>query len=183
MKIDYITKALKGNKTKLLSEWSESAMKIRIEKTKELTEILENLGFEFIGGGLSREVYTSKERDIVVKLEVNNEDEEFNQNKQEVENWLQLSSEVKKFFLPILAYADDYSWLVMPFANDIEGKEEEINLEKELRKSNIYYEDFSWSNIGVYKGETVIRDYGYGNFKDWIREEVVDQIRELKGNR
>jgi hypothetical protein len=183
MKIESITKALEKNKTKLLDEQSESAMNIRIKKSKELTKILEDSGFEFVGSGLSREVYADRFRNIVVKLEVNNEDKNFNQNKQEVKNWLQLSSEVKKFFLPILAYAEDYSWLVMPFAPSIEKDEERINFEKELRKDDIYYEDFCWSNIGVYKGKAVIRDYGYGNFKDWIRKEVSDQIRELKGNR
>jgi hypothetical protein len=183
MKIESITKALEKNKTKLLDEQSESAMNIRIKKSKELTKILEDSGFEFVGSGLSREVYADRFRDIVVKLEVNDGDENFNQNKQEVENWLQLSSKVKKFFLPILAYAKDYSWLVMPFAPSIEEEEESINFEEELRKNDIYYEDFGRSNIGVYKGEAVIRDYGYGNSKDWIRKEVSDQIRELKGNR
>jgi hypothetical protein len=162
--IESITKVLEQNKTKILDKSS------RILKAKELGKILDKMGFEFVGSGLSREVYTSKDKSIVVKLEVNDTNEPFNQNKQEVENWLKASSELKRFLLPILVYADDYSWLIMPYAEDIEDSDESIKFKDELMKNDIYYTDFGHSNVGLYKGEYVIRDYGYGNSKDWIRK-------------
>jgi len=141
--------------------------KSRVDKAEELAKILEANGFDFIDMGLSRHVFASKNKSIVVKLEVNEEDNDFNQNQQEVENWLSCPSKAKKYLLPILAYAEDYSWLVMPYCPDV-AWDDYAGFEGKLMRNNIYYKDFGHSNVGMYGERMVIRDYGYGNSKEWI---------------
>jgi len=146
---------LSENRTKIIN------IKTKLKKGRELIKLLRKYGFKYIGRGCSRRVYISKTENIVVKVDIC-DDADF-QNKNEVETWLNATKKLKKFLVPILAYAEDYSWLIMPYVITLDY--DQVNeLRFELSRNEIYGSDIDKRNTGIYKGTYRVLDYG---IEDW----------------
>jgi hypothetical protein len=157
--ITKVTKILDTNKT---IATNEKAMQ---EKAIVLSEQLEQLGFKFLDSGLSREVYTNDIKTIVIKVSAKQFYNDKNQNEVEVKNYLKASRKIKKFLLPILAYADDYSWIIVPYAEDVRYKDKVLKeFEKKLEEDKVTFEDYGARNCGIFNNKVYIRDYGLEDF-------------------
>jgi hypothetical protein len=132
-----------------------------------IEEFLKPLGCELLGTGLDRIVY-SIGKDFALKIQKGSN----KQNQVEVENYkkiLKLSEDVRKYFIPLLAWdKKDYNWILVPkvktFRNGLtEDKARSIEnfLVNKFTTENIYVSDVRYVNIGIYKNEPVLIDYGY----------------------
>lgn len=85
-------------------------------------------------------------------------------NEREVKNWLRAPDDIRGHLAPIVAWADDYSWLVMVKVDKIAwqlGRNEYMMASRQLEPvwSRLELEDEHQSNWGLLGEKPVIIDY------------------------
>jgi len=126
------------------------------------TKCLSKIGYSKIGSGTSRDVY--EKGTCVLKLDHMGG----NNNRQEIRISEKAPKELQDKIVPVVAYSDFYSWLIMPKAKTekiMSGKEIDnvwSNLLGTMIDANLTCTDFTLSNIGKLENKPVIIDYGWG---------------------
>jgi hypothetical protein len=127
--------------------------------------LLKSIGFTYLSSGISRAVYVSKRRGLVLKIQY--EGCAKNQNKTEVETYLSTPYPLKRLLLPILAWEpSNYLWVLTPYAKinkDFDKwKADAETISNCLALFNLNYADLIPANIGRLGQQLVIIDYGMG---------------------
>lgn len=123
---------------------------------------LAKIGYSKIGSGTSRDVYEKGQ--CVLKLDHMGG----HNNQQEIRISEKAPEELRDKIVPVVAYSDFYSWLIMPKAKtekNMSGKEIDHvadQLDKKLLEVNLKCTDFTLSNVGKLENKPVIIDYGWG---------------------
>lgn len=123
---------------------------------------LAKIGYLKIGSGASRDVY--EKESCVLKLDHMGGAN----NKQEIRISEKAPKELRDKIVPVVAYSDLYSWLIMPKAKtekNMSGKEIDRiadQLDDNLLEANLKCTDFTLGNVGKLENKPVIIDYGWG---------------------
>lgn len=121
-----------------------------------------------IDGGSTRDVYEHQsDSTLVVKI---GRHECYEQNRQEVKRWQTFHKDDRKYFCPIVEWADDFSWIAMVKVEktgralrlhrsdcDEQIKESYMALRRKAYSLAIF--DIFDGNVGLLDGELVIIDY------------------------
>jgi len=135
---------------------------IKEDGAEAKSKCLLKIGYSKIGSGASRDVYEKGQ--CVLKLDhIGGEN-----NAQEIRISEKAPEELRDKIVPVVAYSDLYSWLIMPKAKtekNLSGKEIDRladQLDRGLLEANLKCTDFTLSNVGKLEGKPVIIDYGWG---------------------
>lgn len=142
------------------------------KNVNELTKIFEPLGFTFLSVGIERVGFLYKDGKTVLKVTVTSDT---TQNKHEIEFVKQylpyIPEELHKHFVLPIAWASDYSWLLVPKADTSDAgdltMEEAMDISREMQKifCLIFDDiDFHDGNVGKLNGIPVIIDFGFLTF-------------------
>ena len=135
------------------------------EYREELRRILEQDGWVYLGKGLSRIVFISKDNKYVLKVDMN-----ASQNKPEIEVYAKIPKKLRKYFLkPIAHDTKNFRWILTHVAKTYNdgltyAKSRKIvdKLTKVFRNNLLAVHDLHCSNIGVYRKQICMVDYGWG---------------------
>jgi hypothetical protein len=129
----------------------------------KIDEALKPLGFVYFTHGSERRVYKHVTENIVLKT---SRCTDGNQNEEEVKLSKNIPKKLKKYFCLPLAYAEDYSWILMPkaqtYKDGIKAVEIEEKLEAIFEKAKFNLCDVHDENVGLIGKQMVVIDYGYG---------------------
>jgi len=151
----------------------------QINEDKEI-EDLQIKGFKYVSSGVSRYVFLHESKRFVLKIEDINQ--EYEQNKKEIQCYESLPQKLKRYFAKPIAYAKDYSWILMMRAktnNDLPNSEiyDIMNsLQRILNENNFWVGDLHTDNVGKIGKQYVLVDYGYGMYSQ-------DEITQRNGKK
>jgi hypothetical protein len=120
-------------------------------------------GFDKMTSGSSRDVYSFRNGEYIVKIERGNPE----QNKIELTVFEKANARLKEFLVPIIESDKNYRWMVQPRAETAENMPlpklyrifNELN--ESLKANGISIPDFNPMNIGLLNNKPVITDYGF----------------------
>lgn len=134
-------------------------------------EFLENRGYDLVGVGAGRIVFSVPESDNVVKVARYGDspaDDGRRQNRVETNTQEDASDDVN--LLPVIESDESWSWLVMPeveMLSDVVSDEEQMErfvdtLQNQLLNADVFVKllDVRVENMGVWGDEVVLIDYG-----------------------
>lgn len=134
-------------------------------------EFIESRGYDFVGVGAARVVFSVPNSDCVVKVARYGDtpaDNGYRQNRVEYNTWTDAPDDIN--LLPVIASADDWSWVVTPeveMLSDVVSEEEQMErfvdvLQDQLLNADVFVKllDVRVENMGVLDDEVVLIDYG-----------------------
>ena len=124
---------------------------------------------KWLSSGLFRSVYYCPDRDTVIKKA--RYKEAIESNKREVNIWqLVKDTEFAKYLVPVLSHSEDFTFIEMPFCEDIDSIKEAVG----SMLPGVAWDMNSENNWGIHNGVVKARDYG--NW-DWNPERLLDPNR------
>jgi hypothetical protein len=135
---------------------------------RDEVEWMANLGFIYLGSGYSRDVYTSDDSKLVLKVEpgadINSEHDLNHQNYNEVCNWKNIPKKHRKYFAKLVAWDhSEYKWVIQERVSspDNVSQRERERLRRLVDSKGLEFDDLNSDNFGINsEGRTVIIDYG-----------------------
>jgi hypothetical protein len=134
-------------------------------------EFVDNRGYDLVGVGAARVVFSVPDSDCVVKVARYGDtpaDDGYGQNRVEYNTWTDAPDEVN--LLPVIESDESWSWLVMPeveMLSDVVSDEEQMErfvdtLQNQLLDADVFVKllDVRVENMGVWEDEVVLIDYG-----------------------
>lgn len=165
-KIELFVKRLRKELNSELEFLNENRFMFGLEVTfYKINELLEKLGFRFLGSGSSRMAFLEPKMNLVLKIELG----EAKANKREsiiAQNLNKLPKEIQNYILKPIAWdTEKYRWILFPFVKEDKGlglaDEKETEIREIFRDYGIELIDLASFNIGFRNGKAVIFDYGY----------------------
>ena len=125
--------------------------------------------------------YVVIEKDVVTKYGCPTENATGGQNLAEATMWQAVKDTPNaRYFVPVLDYAEDGSWLKMPrvkVLSPTEGRRVRAFMSV-LQSHGIQEDDDQTDNCGEYNNRTVLLDYGYAGYRDRILGRGLRQCGE-----
>ena len=135
--------------------------KTKLAVERKRAHLKDKIRLPFIASGRHRHTFELSDEYV---LKVGNPPS----NEKEVNAWESVPEDVKKYFCPVVDYAEDYTWVVMRRADDIRNFSDlskdqccdiEMELEQKMMENNVIIYDVITKNIGMLDDEPVIIDY------------------------
>lgn len=121
------------------------------------THFVPPAGARFIGRGLTREVF--RIGDYAVKLAYS--DDYRDVNRREAQTWREAPSEIRRYFVPVLAADDEGRWLIMPYVTERapDRLREAMCDRLFFRYPGIFSDCRTPGNVAMYQGHARLIDY------------------------
>lgn len=127
---------------------------------EKCVEMAESKGWEHIGRGKSREVFT--DGDVVLKSKRHAGKIGIRENKNEAEWWNTVEgTDLESHFAAVLDHDDDHDWVVMEYyPEDLKTWDKMENIEDTLDESDVVCSDLNTTNFKQKGDEVAVIDYG-----------------------